>query len=1091
MNKRPLPQTGWHLLLITLFGLPLISPLLRWTAVPCTHDGHLHYHRIAAMRYAWENGLFFTRWLPDLAFGYGYPFFIFREPVPLYAGLLPHLLGLPLPAAENLIYILAILAGGWFMYLWVRDVLGARAGIVSAVAYMAAPYVLIDALIRGNAPESVALPLFPLLLWLGRRWLLEGTAVSFILSVLSLALLALSHNISLLLFTPTLLLYLLFIGWQRRLKWPTVAGRILLLFGLGLGMTAFYSGGALLEMGQVSLQQSTTTRNNDFHYNFASLGEILAPAPPEDPALINPPLPFRLGWVPAALAILGLSSLFWRKKADDSGLKMDDSRLKIGAPQSSILNHPSSIINREQHGHILLMALAAAVFLLLALPTSLPIWENVPLIDFLQFPWRMIGRAALPIAFLAGVPFARSSARKAARFPFSVFHFPFYVALILLILEALPSLYPATCKENPFPTINAVHAYERETGLVGVDPEGSYFPRTVQRRPKESPLEADFAAGQMPQRFDTAVLPPNAAILTPDYQPLAATVRLNSPEPFTARYLSFAFPGWTAEVDGRSVPITPSDPGGLITFPVPAGEHTITVRWQSTLLRTALLGVSIMMLAAFVVTAVVLAGRASSVNRKPLSVIRKPLSVIRKPSPDYQLPITNYQLPITNYQLLLTALLLIAIKFLVVDRVETPLRRAGTPLVGNTAVLQAAELRFEGYNLSRTSVPSGATFDINMAWTAVAPPQADYQTNVWLVGPDGLIWSEKGTERPRLYEDAPPTRQWLPGQWAWDSREVQLFSGTPPGQYDIILTLFDKADLQPLTLLDASGAVAGPTAVIGQIEVTRPDEPAEFEPQFAAPAAAGTAVAGLTLLGYNQDRDEAAPGDPVLLTFFWEKPARPPGASSNFQLHLQDENGTIRQTWEISPTRANYPPADWAPGDRWRGQHALRLPAALDSGAYQFLLNSLPLGQITIHAPDRAFAPPAIETPVNIPFADATGAPQAILTGYTQLPITNYQLPITFLWKAQTKLPISYRVFVHLVDERGNILAQSDGEPANWSRPTTGWAAGEYISDPHTLTLPGPLPDGPLALRVGLYDPATGQRLRTPTADFAELMIDN
>ena len=118
VNKRPSRQTVWHLIFITLFGLPLISPLLRATAVPCTHDGHLHYHRIAAMRHAWENGLFFTRWLPDLAFGYGYPFFIYREPVPLYAGLIPHLLGLPLPAAENFMYILAILAE-WLVHVFV------------------------------------------------------------------------------------------------------------------------------------------------------------------------------------------------------------------------------------------------------------------------------------------------------------------------------------------------------------------------------------------------------------------------------------------------------------------------------------------------------------------------------------------------------------------------------------------------------------------------------------------------------------------------------------------------------------------------------------------------------------------------------------------------------------------------------------------------------------------------------------------------------------------------------------------------------------------------------------------------------------
>ena len=116
-----------QLLLVTLLGLPLVTPLLRWASVPCTHDGHLHVRRIAAMRYAWENGVYFSRWLPDLAFGYGYPFFVYREPGPLYVILSPHLLGLPLPAASNLFYALTILAAGWFMFLRVRDVASGRA----------------------------------------------------------------------------------------------------------------------------------------------------------------------------------------------------------------------------------------------------------------------------------------------------------------------------------------------------------------------------------------------------------------------------------------------------------------------------------------------------------------------------------------------------------------------------------------------------------------------------------------------------------------------------------------------------------------------------------------------------------------------------------------------------------------------------------------------------------------------------------------------------------------------------------------------------------------------------------------------------
>ena len=39
----------------------------------------------------------------------------------------------------------------------------------------AAPYILLDAFVRGNAPESMALPLFPFLLWMGRRWMIKGT----------------------------------------------------------------------------------------------------------------------------------------------------------------------------------------------------------------------------------------------------------------------------------------------------------------------------------------------------------------------------------------------------------------------------------------------------------------------------------------------------------------------------------------------------------------------------------------------------------------------------------------------------------------------------------------------------------------------------------------------------------------------------------------------------------------------------------------------------------------------------------------------------------------------------------------------------
>jgi len=56
----------------------------------------------------------------------------------------------------------------------------------------------------------------------------------------------------------------------------------------------------------------------------------------------------------------------------------------------------------ERRGHIYFMALTAIILLFMTLDFSLPFWEQLPLIRFVQFPWRFVGRAALPIAILAG-----------------------------------------------------------------------------------------------------------------------------------------------------------------------------------------------------------------------------------------------------------------------------------------------------------------------------------------------------------------------------------------------------------------------------------------------------------------------------------------------------------------------------------------------------------------------------------------------------------------------------------------------------------------------------------------------------------------
>ena len=1064
-------NTACWLLLTALLGLPLITPLLRWSAVACTHDGHLHYHRVAAMAYAWRNGIYLTRWLPDLAFGYGYPFFVYREAAPLYAVLLPFLAGLPLPAASNLFYAVTILLCGVFMFLWVRDLFGERPALVSAVAYMAAPYVLVDAFVRGNAPESLALPLFPFLLWVGRRWLLFGSVWAFVGGVLGLALLSFGHNISTFIFAPTLLVYLLALTLLTDRGKSAIGRRLLriaLLLGLGFGLAFFYTGGAVLEMDQVTLEMSTTTRNNDWRFNFASLGEILAPVAAEDPALVNPPLLFRLGWAPLLLAAVGATGLAWIKGRDGHA--------------------------REQRLHIGLMIAGMAVYLFMALPVSRGLWEIVPLIDFVQFPWRFVGRAALPVAFLAGVPFyyfdrgrmaddGRQTTDDRPRIPAVGGRQSAVIlatAIALLIIEAIPNLYPRMCYEEPFPTILTVHNYERVTGLVGVDPEGSYFPRTVHERPTGSPLEADYIAGRTPQRFDVTALPDRAETRDVVYDRFGVTLTVNSPAPFTARYLSFAFPGWTARVDGESVAITPEDPTGLITFEVPAGTHEIHVDWGATPLRLALVGLSI--LSAVGVAGVVLRAR------------RRPSTTADDPSKNAAFPLKRNELAL----LVLLGLGLLAFKAFV-DRNETTLRRAATPPVSQTTTLQGGDMALNGFNLSRDRVPAGETFDIGLAWTAVSPPQVDYQSEISLIGPDGLAWSQKGTERPRVFEDAAPTRLWSAGDWGWDSREVTTLTGTPPGIYDIVVTLFDKATLAPTTLVDTSiGQAVGPAAAIGQIEIVNPVDPPEFDPQY--PIEQDFPTLGLRLLGHNQDRAEVAPGDSVLLTLFWECLDR--AVCGEFTLRLTDETGETAAEWRLPAVHEEMSPEQWPDHGRLRGQHPIRLPADLPSGHYRLLLEEFPLGELTVTAPERQYTPPPLTEQLDVAFTTADGAAIATLVGIAAdspsslgscsahaFPAPLPPCAIPLVWQAETEIPTSYNVFVHLVDAVGNIVAQSDAVPANWTRPTTGWLPGEYVIDTHALMLPAELPPGPLSLRVGLYDPQTGARLRTGETDFAEIPL--
>ena len=86
---------------------------------------------------------------------------------------------------------------------------------------------------------------------------------------------------------------------------------------------------------------------------------------------------------------------------------------------------------------------------------------------------------------------------------------------------------------------------------------------------------------------------------------------------------------------------------------------------------------------------------------------------------------------------------------------------------------------------------------------------------------------------------------------------------------------------------------------------------------------------------------------------------------------------------------------------------------------------------------------------------------------------------VALTWLALNRPRTDYKVFLHLVDQNGELWAQNDGEPGYFFSPTTRWQRGEVVDDRHELIWreDASPPPGRYSLFVGLYDPATGARL--------------
>ncbi len=241
---------------------------------------------------------------------------------------------------------------------------------------------------------------------------------------------------------------------------------------------------------------------------------------------------------------------------------------------------------------------------------------------------------------------------------------------------------------------------------------------------------------------------------------------------------------------------------------------------------------------------------------------------------------------------------------------------------------------------------------------------------------------------------------------------------------------------------------------------------------------------GVRLAGYEPLARDLMPGEEIRFTVYWHAPAAPLRRYRVWtQLGPQDPTQYVAQDGDwLGGTL--YPSDLWIDGDTVRQVFRFAVPDWSPAPALYWLRLGLLYGdsRVTLMGSDsdmvvlgpwrmRAVSPapsPACVTDYRL--GEAIRLP-----GY-DLEQTGEALEVTLHWQAEHTPEADYTVFVHLLDEEGNLVAQHDGPPCEGSYPTSWWLPEQVIIDRHTIQLTEPI-DGLARLLIGLYDPLTLARL--------------
>jgi hypothetical protein len=566
-------------LLLTVFALgPLLQPGYFWG----THDARHNVYFLFEFDRSIQDGIWYPRWAPDFTFGYGYPFFNIYAPLAYYVGEVFHLISFDFVSSIKIVFGLSIVFSGLAMYLFVRRLMGPKAGLVAALVYVYVPYHVFDLYVRAALAESVTFVFVPLVLW-GCYETVQNPRLTNIVGLgLAYAGLMFTNNLVWLLYTllvvPAYLIMLVlaqvnrgqplrelsresffpFVANLLRISIPPLAGLL-----LGLGLSAIFWIPMATEFKYVRVDQWYAGRY-DYRDDFVYFFQLFSPTWGFGTSSPGPDdtVSFQLGAVPVVLSILSLAVL---KQVKDWALRRQ----------------------------ILFFQAVTLVAIFLLLPAAATTWELLSPVRFAQFPWRYLTFTVLSTAVLAGsILYQESESRP---HPLSI-PYPLLIIVILVILGSYPYLRAEITEpaEGPVSLAGLMLFQQSADEMTGST-------AWVKDIPEWSPMADNYIAGlPVESKLDQSTVPEGAAAAARDWSTTHEFVQYKAPIRDDKHFIRltfnlFYYPGWRAYLVQKhdrglgivgEVEIEPEEgPLGRITVEVPGNRRYLLLRFEDTPVR--------------------------------------------------------------------------------------------------------------------------------------------------------------------------------------------------------------------------------------------------------------------------------------------------------------------------------------------------------------------------------------------------------------------------------------------------------------------------------------------------------------------------